>query len=293
MTQRLRLKQMETLCAENRDEYIYRMTYEVNMDRYAHFIEDLKVLGSNAEEMIRQVVATCVWAYKYHQITRRIEGPYLPYLLWSPTPRVEGWRTPTIHPGKCNDYRSDVRRSWLYLVVLLQFWMDNNVTSHLRGSPVWPISPLANVVKETANLILPEGFHICWKNVVEDMPWYRHRDFAKLLPASPDPVNRLEKVMRHYHEKTDKKLRRTWASRQGQASHLPVAEAIDTRCLEEIEPITGQFDDEDLDHDVFDPLETPTTTPVQDEGQASTAPLESQSATLSQEVENAPTSQAK
>ena len=297
MTQRLRLKQMETLCTENRDEYIYRMTYEVNMDRYAHFTdhftEDLKVLGSNAEEMIRQVIATCVWAYEYHQLTRRIEAPYLPYLLWSPTLRVEGWRTPTIRSGQCDDYRSDVRRSWLYLVVLLQFWMDNNATSRLRGSPVRPISPLANVVKETANLILPEGFHIRWKNVVEDTPWYRHRDFAKLLPASPDPVNRLEKAMRLYHEKTDKNLRRTQASRQGQASHSPVAEAINTRRPEEIEPITGQFDDEDLGHDVIDPLETPMTTPVQDEGQASTAPLEPQPATSSQEVENVPTSQAR
>ena len=99
--------------------------------------------------------------------------------------------------------------------------------------------------------------------------------------------------MRLYHEKTDKKLRRTWASRQGRASHLPVAETIDTHRPEEIEPITGQFDDEDLDHDVFDPLETPMTTPVQDEGQASIAPPESQSATSSQEVGNAPTSQAK
>ena len=126
MTQRLRLKQMEMLCAENRDEYIYRMTYKVNMDRYAHFTEDLKVLGSNAKEMIWQVIATCVWAYEYHQLTRQIEGPYLPYLLWSPMPRVEGCRTPTICPGQCDDYRLDVRRSWLYLVVLLQFWMDNN-----------------------------------------------------------------------------------------------------------------------------------------------------------------------
>ena len=128
MTQKLRLKQMEMLCVENRDEYIYRMTYEVNMDQYAHFTEDLKILGSNAEEMIRQVIATCVWAYEYHHLTRRIESPYLPYLLWSPTPRVEGWRTPTIRSGHCNDYRAEVKRGWQYLVVLLQFWMDNNVT---------------------------------------------------------------------------------------------------------------------------------------------------------------------
>ena len=99
--------------------------------------------------------------------------------------------------------------------------------------------------------------------------------------------------MRLYHEKTDKNLRRTRASRQGWASHSPIAEAINTRHPEEIEPITGQFDDEDLDHDVFDPLETLTTTPVQDEGQASTAPLEPQPATSSQEVENTPTSQTK
>ena len=182
------------------------------------------------------------------------------------------------------------QESWLYLVVLLQFWMDNNVTSRLLGSPVQPISPLANVVKETANLILPKGFHIRWKNVVEDTPWYRHRDFAKLLPTSPDPVNRLDKAMRLYHEKMEKKLRQTWASRQGRASHSPVAETTDARRPEEIEPINGQFDDEDLDHDVFDPLETPTTTPVQDEGQAPTVPLEPQSATSSQGVENAPTS---
>ena len=45
MTQKLRLKQMETLCVENRDEYIYRMTYEVNMDRYAHFHRGPKGVG--------------------------------------------------------------------------------------------------------------------------------------------------------------------------------------------------------------------------------------------------------
>ena len=149
---------METLCVENRDEYIYRMTYEVNMDRYAHFTEDLKVLGSNAEEMICQVIATCVWAYEYHHLTGRIEGLYLSYLLWSPMPRVEGWRMPTIQSGHCNDYRAEVKRSWRYLVVLLQFWMDNNATIRIRGGPVRPISPLANVVKEMANLILPGGF---------------------------------------------------------------------------------------------------------------------------------------
>ena len=224
---------METLCVENRDEYIYRMTYEVNMERYAHFTEDLKVLGSNAEEMIRQVIATCVWAYKYHQLTGQIEGPYLPYLLWSPTPRVEGWRTPTIRSGHCNDYRAEVKRGWRYLVVLLQFWMDNNATIRIRGGPVRPISPLANVVKETANLILPEGFHIYWKNVVEDTPWYRHRNYASLIAVSLAPVNRLEKAMKLYHDKTSEILEKN----RVQEARMAVAL---TRHRDQLLPLSGR-----------------------------------------------------
>ena len=136
MTQRLRLKQMEMLCIHHRDEYIYRMTYEVNMDRYDHFRDDLKVLGNNAEEMIRQVIATCVWAYEYHHLTGRIENPYIPYLLWSPTPVVEGWRTPTRRLGRCDDYRADIKKNWRYLIILLQFWTDNNATIRIRHGPV-------------------------------------------------------------------------------------------------------------------------------------------------------------
>ena len=67
---------------------------------------------------------------------------------------------PTIQSGHCNDYRAEVKRSWRYLIILLQFWMDNNAMVCIRGGPVRPIWPLANVVKETANLILPKGFHI-------------------------------------------------------------------------------------------------------------------------------------
>ena len=265
------------------------MTYEVNMDRYAHFTEDLKVLGSNAEEMIRQVIATCVWAYEYHHLTGRTESPYLPYLLWSPTPRVAGWRTPTIRPGHCNDYRTEVKRSWRYLVVLLQFWMDNNATIRIRGGPVWPISPLANVVKETANLILPEGFHIYWKNVVEDTPWYRHRDYASLIAVSPAPVNRLEKAMKLYHEKTTEILAKNKASRQKWLPQSPAVEASCSRRRKEDEPVAGQFDDEDLSRDVYDPLETLTTTPVQDEDTAMTEQPEAPPAIANQPGEDVPT----
>ena len=238
--------------------------------------------------MLRQVIATCVWAYEYHRLTKRVEGPYLPYLLWSPTPKVEGWKTPTIRPGRCDDYRAEIKRGWRYLVVLLQFWMDNNATARIRGGPLRPISPLANVVKETANLILPKGFRIYWKNIVEDTPWYRHRDFAMLLSVSGSggPVNRLEKAMRLFHDKTDMILQRNLAKRQLRASRSPAAEIISTRRPEKDEPVAGQFEDEDLGHDVYDPLEMPTTTPVQDEGDATAVCQEHHPATSSQEVED-------
>ena len=292
MTQRLRVKQMETLCIDNRDEYIYRMTYEINMERYAHFTEDLKVLGSNAEEMIRQVIATCVWGYEFNRLTGQIEVPYLPYLLWSPTPRVEGWRTPTIRPGKCNDHRAEVKRGWRYLVVLLQFWMDNNATIRIRGSPVRPMSPLSNVVKETANLILPECFRIYWKNVVEDTPWYLHRIYANLIAVSPEPVNRLEKAMKLYHEKTSEILEKTRAKRREWTPRSPAAESSHMRPLVEDKVVAGQFDDENLGQDVIDPLETPTTTPVQDEETATTGQSEPPVAEEAPSSQNASTPQS-
>ena len=123
-------------------------------------------------------------------------------------PRVEGWRTPTIQPGHCNDYRAEIKRSWQYLVVLLQFWMDNNTTIRIRGGPVWPLSPLANVVKETGQLDAPRGFPHLLEEVVEDTPWYCHRDYASLIAVSPAPVNRLEKAMKLYHEKMTEVLKK-------------------------------------------------------------------------------------
>ena len=147
---------------------------------------------------------------------------------------------------------------------------------------------MANVVKETANLILP-GFHIYWKNIVEDTPWYRHRDYASLIAVSPAPVNRLEKAMKLYHEKTTEILAKNKASRQKWLPRSPAIEASCSRCREVDEPVTGQFDDEDLSRGVYDPLETPTTTPVQDEETAMTEQPEAPPAVANQPGEDVPT----
>ena len=98
--------------------------------------------------------------------------------------------------------------------------------------------------------------------------------------------------MRLYHDKTDEILTKNKASRQEWLPHSPAAETICTCRPEVDEPVTGQFDDKDLSRDVYDPLETPTTTPVQDEETAMTEQMESQPATASQPMEDVLTSQA-
>ena len=106
--------------------------------------------------------------------------------------------------GCCPDYH-DEKKKWRYFVIIRQFWMENNATISQLGGPVRPISHL--VIKETANLVLPDGFQIHWKHVVEDAPWYRHRDYACLLPVLPEPTNCMEKGMLLFNKKTDKILK--------------------------------------------------------------------------------------
>ena len=97
--------------------------------------------------------------------------------------------------------------------------------------------------------------------------------------------------MRLFHEKTDEILKKNKATRQKWLPRSPAPDTIYTRRPEEDAPADGQFDDEDLDRGVYDTLETPTTTPVQDEMNAITEQHKDQSATASQQREDVPTSQ--
>ena len=98
--------------------------------------------------------------------------------------------------------------------------------------------------------------------------------------------------MKLYHEKTDEILKKNRANRQKWLPRSPAPDTIYTHCPEEDAPVAGQFDDEDLSRGVYDPLETPTTTPVQDEMNAIAEQQEDQLATASQQREDVPTSQA-
>ena len=74
---------MEILCQDHQEEYIYRLTYEVNCRKYEHYHDNLKAFGNNAEELLLQVVTICTWAQEYHNLTERTPDLYLPYMLWS------------------------------------------------------------------------------------------------------------------------------------------------------------------------------------------------------------------
>ena len=83
--------------------------------------------------------------------------PYLPYMLWSQGSQQNDWEVPEIDL-KNSEYRDKCEERWKFLVILLQFWMDNNATVHIRGGPVQPMLGLAKLVKDTANYVLPLGF---------------------------------------------------------------------------------------------------------------------------------------
>ena len=129
-------RMMGVLSLNHRDKFIYRTTYEIDVRKYDHYKEDLKAFGNNAEEILLQVVAKCTWACEYHERMQWTLDPYLPYMLWSQASQHDKWDVPTIDDLKNSEYRDKCKERWKYLVVLLQFWMDNNAMVRIRRGPV-------------------------------------------------------------------------------------------------------------------------------------------------------------
>ena len=149
---------------------------------------------------------------------------------------------PTIEDLTHHEYRAKCREQWKYLIILLQFWTDNNATVWIRGSPIQLMSGLAKLIKDTTNCVLLMGFHISWKHIIENTPWYRYQDY-KQMSAIMTPCSKqcLEEVMLHYHKKVCQLLKHSWHScpSHSQSSHqnlLPPPIMSET-------PMEGQFDD--------------------------------------------------
>ena len=86
LNQVLDARMMDVLCLNHQDEFIYRTTYKINIGKYNHYRDDLKVFGNNAEEILLQVINMCTWAHEYHQKTQQTLDPYLPYMLRAQSP---------------------------------------------------------------------------------------------------------------------------------------------------------------------------------------------------------------
>ena len=189
-----------------------------------------------------QIVAICTWAKEYHDLTERTPDPYLPYMLWSISSRFTEWKVPTINDLTHHEYGAKCGERWKYLIVLLQFWTDNNATVWIRGSPIQPMSGLAKLVKDTANCVLPMGFHILWKHIIENRPWYRYQDYERMSAiVTPHPKQCLEEVMLHYHKKVCQLLkhqRRSCLSHSQSSHRNPPPPPVMSKT-----PVEGQFDD--------------------------------------------------
>ena len=61
LNQILDAKMMKVLCLNHLDKFIYQTTYKIDMRRYDHFKDDLKVFSNNVEEILLQIVTTCMW----------------------------------------------------------------------------------------------------------------------------------------------------------------------------------------------------------------------------------------
>ena len=223
LNQILNSKMMDTLCRDHWDEFIYRTTYEIDSHKYEHYQDDLKLLGNKAEELLLQVIVMCTWAYEYYKLTGRMPDPYLLYMLWARSSEYKECAVPTIADVTLFKYWAKCKERWKYLIVLLQFWTDNNALRRIKGSPIWPMLALAKLVKDTANHVLPSGFHISWKHIIERMPWYNFRDYERLLAVvSPRPKECLGQVMLQYHQKVRGMIKTTRRSYAGSARWRPV-----------------------------------------------------------------------
>ena len=262
LNQILTKKQMEILFQDHQDEYIYQLTYKINSRKYDHYHDDLKVFGNNAKELLLQVIMLCTWAQVYHDLTECTLDPYLLYMLWSISSRFAEWKVPTMDDLTHHKYCAKCKEWWKYLIILLQFWTDNNATIQIRGSPIWLMSGLAKLIKDTANCILPMGFHISWKHIIENMPWYRYQDYERMSAImTPHPKQCLEEVMLHYNKKVCQLLKYSWRSCPSH-SQSSCQNLMPPPIMSET-PVEGQFDD--LGQDPYDLLKTPTNTPIQDE----------------------------
>ena len=149
---------------------------------YLEEVQSLRYFGRNAHDFAMGIIAIVDWGRRYLDKGLRYPIPTLPPYLFTPLPesRQVGAQVP-VKPSQLGGPRGDVRNrsreSWKWLVMVLQFWMDEATVADgaVYGGRVRPASALAEYVINTVNLGLEPGSKVSWEDVLTRTPWMSKR----------------------------------------------------------------------------------------------------------------------
>ena len=111
------------------------VSYKINPLDYEHLLLDIVAFRRDDVEVLLEVIIMVIWAKEHHHLTGHIPEPYIPMALYSTEPIFKTWSIPT-EPKHNPDYRHKSCDLWLYLVCLLQFWMDDGVVFRIWQGPI-------------------------------------------------------------------------------------------------------------------------------------------------------------
>ena len=149
---------------------------------YPDEVKSLRYFGRNARDFAMGIVAIADWGWRYLDKGLRCPIPTIPPYLFTPLPEARqlGAQVP-VRPSQLGAPRGDVRQccreSWKWLMMVLQFWMDEATVTDgaMYGGCVRPASALAQYVMDTVNPGLEPGSKVSWEDVITRTPWLTKR----------------------------------------------------------------------------------------------------------------------
>ena len=149
---------------------------------YPDEVKSLRYFGRNARDFTMGIVAIADWGWRYLDKGLKYPIPTIPPYLFTPLPesRQSGAQVP-VKPSQLGGPRGDVRHrcreSWKWLVMVLQFWMDEATVADgaVYGGHVHPASALAEYVMDTVNPGLEPRSKVSWEDVITQTPWMSKR----------------------------------------------------------------------------------------------------------------------
>ena len=149
---------------------------------YPEEVQSLRYFGRNAHDFAMGIVTIADWGRRYLDKGLRYPIPAFPPYLFTPLPesRQAGAQVP-VKPSQLGSPRGDVhnrcQESWKWLVMVLQFWMDEATVTDgtMYGGRVCLASALAEYIMNTVNPGLKPGSKVSWEDVITQTPWMSKR----------------------------------------------------------------------------------------------------------------------